>query len=685
MERDFLRFLGESLSDPTEMHIFYWGALSLIGFLLLASIFYPLLNDFFSKKDESRKRGESRFYGLAFLILIPIAILAGRWPCLFILSEFMVDESFFLAGAAKLTVDPVFWRSVDGATGGPLNFYVLLPAALLGFKIDYASARVISFILVIVSVIFLYLSFVQLYNYSIARLAVLPVVITYALVTHPDFVHYSSEHLSIALISIELWLFCKCLVGSLERHNWIPIFFLGFVAGLTPFAKLQSVPISGAIIAIFAFHSLLFQYRNLLPLLKKLLCLTLGCLTFPAIVLFFLFLTSTYHDFLIPYVKENIHYASRFGKSNLESLRDFLSGWVWHYDLNHFLKNAILTFVLISMFILFAKLLGSLGKIASEGWQTLSIQQLKYEKSLAFLLCIYATLVAGAAIFSVIRPGGPFPHYSLYLIIPTGFLLGSILGAVYQTTFCSKTLAELKFLSFSINFCFLLVNAFFIVVNRLWIFPKTLSPDSGVLSKMWSITPFPLGLDFFIPAVVVFVSIASFMEHFAVKYPSKRFLLKCIFLGITTVFLSLNIAKAMPTERLIRHPYIDLIPELKNGYKSEVSEAILKHAKPGESMVVWGWMPRFYVETGLIMATREPDFSRHIQPGPHQAYHIQRFLADLRNSNASIFVDAVAPGMFAFTERSIHSFERFPEIAAVVLDNFELVDEVEGVRIYRYR
>ena len=51
-------------------------------------------------------------------------------------------------------------------------------------------------------------------------------------------------------------------------------------------------------------------------------------------------------------------------------------------------------------------------------------------------------------------------------------------------------------------------------------------------------------------------------------------------------------------------------------------------------------------------------------------------------SKAKLFIDAVAPGMFFFTDRMTQGHEVSPEITSVVNQNYKLVDEVQGIRIY---
>ena len=99
-------------------------------------------------------------------------------------------------------------------------------------------------------------------------------------------------------------------------------------------------------------------------------------------------------------------------------------------------------------------------------------------------------------------------------------------------------------------------------------------------------------------------------------------------------------------------------------------------------MAVWGWASELYVDTGLVTATIDSVSLWQILPGSLQEYFLKRYADDLINSNAKLFVDAVAPRMFFFTDRETQGHEVFPEIARFIKENYRLVDEVQGVRIY---
>jgi hypothetical protein len=110
--------------------------------------------------------------------------------------------------------------------------------------------------------------------------------------------------------------------------------------------------------------------------------------------------------------------------------------------------------------------------------------------------------------------------------------------------------------------------------------------------------------------------------------------------------------------------------------------AISRYAKPGDRMMVWGWMPEYYVQTNTIMSTRDPTIERLVLESPSREYFRQRFLTDLRAHPPVVFVDAVAPGAFTYSDRAIHGFETFPAVEAFVREHYTEQEDVAGVRIF---
>lgn len=111
-------------------------------------------------------------------------------------------------------------------------------------------------------------------------------------------------------------------------------------------------------------------------------------------------------------------------------------------------------------------------------------------------------------------------------------------------------------------------------------------------------------------------------------------------------------------------------------------EAISRYVKPGDRMMVWGWMPEYYVQTKTIMSTRDPTIERLVLETPYREYFRQRFLADLLAHPPEVFVDAVAPSAFTYSDRTIHGIETFPAVEAFVGEHYTEREEVAGVRIF---
>ena len=99
-------------------------------------------------------------------------------------------------------------------------------------------------------------------------------------------------------------------------------------------------------------------------------------------------------------------------------------------------------------------------------------------------------------------------------------------------------------------------------------------------------------------------------------------------------------------------------------------------------MVVWGWMPEYYVQTNTIMSTRDNSIERLLLQTPYREYFRERFLSDLRAYPPLVFVDAVAPGAFVYQDRALHGIESFPAVEAFVRENYTEREEVGGVRIF---
>jgi hypothetical protein len=105
---------------------------------------------------------------------------------------------------------------------------------------------------------------------------------------------------------------------------------------------------------------------------------------------------------------------------------------------------------------------------------------------------------------------------------------------------------------------------------------------------------------------------------------------------------------------------------------SAVAKSARAATSPGESMSIWGWMPGYYVESGLCPATRDAVGHYIISPGPYQEYFRSRYLRDLERSRPVVFVDVVASGMFVWNWTPQDGHESFPALAKFIDENYSL-------------
>jgi hypothetical protein len=123
---------------------------------------------------------------------------------------------------------------------------------------------------------------------------------------------------------------------------------------------------------------------------------------------------------------------------------------------------------------------------------------------------------------------------------------------------------------------------------------------------------------------------------------------------------------------------------------------------PGSRLFVWGWAPAFYYEAGLrgtrpatrfaVLASAgltgyvpgNPDGARRRDPGeplPAPA-HWDWLMADLERSRATYLLDTAPAGLYRWDRYPLRDH---PPLDRYVAENFEPLDEVSRVRIYRRR
>ena len=326
--------------------------------------------------------------------LLIAAIVLSRLPWL-AAGPLNPDESQFLAGARRLLFDPVFWRSVDGNTSGPLNFYALLVPRIIGFPLDYATAHLVNSICFGTLCAATYLASRGLLTEKLARLSALPVLALAMNFRNAELMHYSSECLSIALLGIALWKLSEAYQERLSPRGYA---LIGVIIGLLPLAKLQALPIGALVFAAAAV--LAVRRLRTAESEREGVALLAGVAAVLVTLGLFLLVFDLGPTFWTSYVESNILYATQDVALWSPGL---FTRWVLQPDLG-------------------PSLLGIVGfaVLALVWWRLRERNATGAPASLRLL--VFGALVFAAALYAVYRPGRPFPHYLLFMTIPAAII-----------------------------------------------------------------------------------------------------------------------------------------------------------------------------------------------------------------------------------------------------------------------
>ncbi len=326
--------------------------------------------------------------GLLFLLRLPSIVFNN---------EINPDESQMITQALTLWYDPVYFRSVDGTTGGPLDSYFLVLPGLLGMPFDYITAHFTAFCLVAVCLYLLFQTARRWFGDPAARMALLPLIFTLGLTRNGDFLHYNSELIALGLLSASYLLYARLL--RQERPSVGVLAAVGLMLGMVPFGKLQAVPLA-AVVGLFVGIDVFI--RPALTVGEKVIRLvTLGvsAVAFPIVVILLTKANGVYDDFIRFYIEGNFRYASN--TNQLDSL----------ISLPHFLRRGT-EFEWLAYFALVVWIAGLLmgGKRERVLWQVSGF--------------ISSLLVA--TLFAITRTGSEYVHYLYFLTGPIlfGFAYG---------------------------------------------------------------------------------------------------------------------------------------------------------------------------------------------------------------------------------------------------------------------
>jgi len=559
---------------------------------------------------------------VALFASVGFGLLVCRFPLL-LQSPSNPDESQFLAAAHKLFYDPVFFRALDCGSTGPFNIFPLMLPALAGISPDYATGRLIAILIIFFSLYFLYRAFAQVSADSVARLAILPAFGFFCLVANADFVHYSSEHVSLLLVSLALFACLRC-VREPRRHG-LPLVGLGALVATAYFAKQQSVPMIAAAAAVAA--ACVYARRAAGRWWRPIALLAAGFAPLPLLNALICAATGTWHDFLTVYVFGNMHYAqgSLELRDELPQFAAFLPGppETQYLFLAFLAVGALSVYRVVrrgpkNQFLLLLETGGvgaaiifaavrfvsagglSAGWLCALGWFAcaaavafLAIESFDGERA-RFWLGLLTVAVLAASVFSIYRAHHMFTHYLLLLAIPLSAAMGWMLDRQLSCGAAEAPRLRLPF-----------VLLFLTVLAGCW----------------WHLLP-----------------------------------------GLSTTFQA-------------GHPETMDSPE---------GRFIGSLTRPGPTLAVWGWYADLYVRAGRPPALRDAVIGNEFVSQPAGEYARHRFLDDMRRFRPEMFVDALALSCCNFANPR-NRFEGVPDIKTCIDSNYILVADRWNMRFFLRR
>ncbi|QIP11672.1 hypothetical protein G8759_03000 [Spirosoma aureum] len=506
------------------------------------------------------------FVALALLMLFLL-----RLPSIVFDYEINPDESQMITQALTLRHDPVYFRSVDGTTGGPLDSYFLILPSFLGLPFDYITAHLTAYALIAVCLWLLFKTAKLWFSEKAARLALLPFVFMLGLTQNGDFLHYNSELIALLLLSWSYYLYATQLtqrVPSLFR-----ISLIGLLLGMVPFGKLQAVPLA-AVVGLFVGIDVLIRRSLSIPAkIGRLAVLGAAGVAFPVLVIILTRLNGVYDDFITFYIVGNFRYAGNTNQwQSLMRLPDF------------FQKGSEFDWL-----VKFVALIGIGGLVmAFRRKVQLSINSIQIGGFVGLLLL--------ATLFAITRTGSEYVHYLYFLTGPLLFILA----------FGWQQLP---------------------VVER---------------TGLW----------------VAMISTGVFLLLFGVQ-TGQRFLQK------------------VPV-----NPYSS---ENQAGWavqQSPVAKEVLKYARPGEKLAVWGWRCDYYIQTQMPQGVAENHTIRSAFNHPMLADYQKRYVSDFKRSVPPVFVDAVGSQNLWMNDRKTQGHELIKPLGQFVNAHYKYVGLVNDTRIY---
>ncbi|SDU25279.1 4-amino-4-deoxy-L-arabinose transferase [Verrucomicrobium sp. GAS474] len=587
-----------------------------------------------------------------------LAVYALRVPTILFPLPFNTDEDVFLAEAITYRDlhGIVPWRDVDSYSGGPLIALQLLWTAPFGLPLSFITERITAIFDEGLFLLFFWLAVRRLFGEPLARLSVFPFFLFFALAIHIEWIHYSSEHLSLPLFGAALWLLARIWKGTAVGWLRFDLAALGGVLALQPFVKLQGAPEA----LFLGLTGLGLAVRK--PGGWKAAGFLVGGAGVP-LALFFAFLQSqgAVGDFWNAYIVWAVEYSKGVG---LLQRGDVALEFLFNPKTAVHVLSMMLSFLLLCL--------------VFPAWRR---RQGRWILSWAlgfFLVAVVAVTTSGKGTF----------HYILYLLPALAVLM--TIGA-RQALFAGRR-------GWSIPGALLagLIVWGGIVVfyyaprgtggSRVMAWPAA-AVCVAVLLVLFALARAQVGKRWGWVGIALFVVVLVEIPHFHHFSALGIFLLMALLWGQAERFPRLApflLCAAVPLLFLAKYTkgYGRTLLVTRCPVDSPMARAVQAEARPGDRIAIWGWSPELAVFAGLPLGTREPSTDMAIGGGPRQAFYQARFLHDLARNRPRLFVEAVGPGSYLFHDRATEGIDRFPEVGRYVNEHYALRTEADGMRLF---
>ena len=109
--------------------------------------------------------------------------------------------------------------------------------------------------------------------------------------------------------------------------------------------------------------------------------------------------------------------------------------------------------------------------------------------------------------------------------------------------------------------------------------------------------------------------------------------------------------------------------------------------KKSDTLFIWGWMPQWYLSTGMTPAARgETVTNKLIVPWPLRDYFRDQLIQDFNKRQPEFILDVVSPDSFYFNDPDTQAISSFPALAEMIKDSFVRAssDDPKGIlpRLY---